>query len=126
MTFCLKGSQNSHHCKKNAGKKMQISFDVNVFIYRTAIALFKNTYNGKTPVRDAWKALTEKERKKFGNKVKKMKTKYISEFEVFLKSLSKEEIKAYKKHRKEVEERAAAALEKSSESSEIDSDSSET
>lgn len=59
--------------------------------------------------------------------VKKMKTKYIAEFEVFLKSLTKEEIKAYKKHRKQVEERTAALEEKDSscESSEFDSDSSE-
>lgn len=76
-------------------------------------------------MKEAWKSLSDKERKKYGDKVKKLKSQYIAEFEVFLKSLSKEEIKAYKKHRKEVEERAAA-VEKSSESSEVDSDSSET
>lgn len=56
-----------------------------------------------------------------------MKAKYIAEFEVFLKSLTKEEIKAYKKHRKEVEERATALEKESScESSDFESDSSET
>lgn len=71
--------------------------------------------------------LSEQERKKYAKKVKKMKNKYISEFEIFLKSLAKEEIKAYKKHHKEIEARTAT-LEKDSscESSDIDSDSSET
>lgn len=52
-----------------------------------------------------------------------MKTKYIAEFEVFLKSLTKEEIKAYKKHREAIKEKAAAA--EKNESSDYDSDSSE-
>lgn len=88
------------------------------------MALFKSTYTGDRPVKEAWRALSEKEHKKYANRVKKMKTKYIAEFEVFLKSLTKDEMKAYKKHRKEVEERTAA-LEKV-ESSDYDSESSET
>lgn len=59
-------------------------------------------------MKDAWRRLNETQRKKFSDKVDKLKTKYIEQFEVFLKTLSKDEIKAYKKHRKELEERQAA------------------
>lgn len=95
-------------------------------VFSTAIELFKSTYTGKKPAKQAWKLLSEQDRKKYANKVKKMKDKYITEFEIFLKSLTKEEMKAYKKHHKQVEEQAAnLAKDSSCESSEFDSDSSE-
>lgn len=75
--------------------------------FRTAIELYKDTYTGKKPIRQAWKGLSEQERKNYASQVKKLKLKYIAEFEVFLKNLTKEEIKAYKRHRRDVEQQAA-------------------
>lgn len=66
----------------------------------SGFALFSKRYHGKAPVETAWKNLNNVDKKEYETEVQMLKQKYIKDYEIFLKSLSKEQLTAFSQMRK--------------------------
>ncbi|KAK5639088.1 hypothetical protein RI129_011580 [Pyrocoelia pectoralis] len=67
---------------------------------RSGFALFSKRYHGKAPVETAWKNLNKVDKKEYETEVQMLKQKYIKDYEIFLKSLSKEQLTAFSQMKK--------------------------
>lgn len=65
------------------------------FLFRSAAELFAQIYTDKENADKAWGKLSVEERKFYERELRKLKKRYLSEYEVFLKNLDTEELAAY-------------------------------